>query len=138
VFRVTASAATAVTWKDAGNGLCLGYPVNTLDTDITGDDPRLYDCSAPGWTSVYWIDVNEGNNQWLEKPKIDPGQCLTAYYDHSVYFEACKNGGTGNSFERWREISSGGNWYLQNVATGEYLTGSGAKMWTSTYKQAWH
>lgn len=55
-----------------------------------------------------------------------------------MYFEACKNSGAGNSFERWREISSGGNRYLQNVATGEYLTGNTSKAWTSTSKQAWH
>jgi hypothetical protein len=133
----SASAASTITWKNAGNGLCLGYGINTFATDVA-TDPYLESCSAPGWTSVSWVDVSEGGGQWLEKPNVDQGLCMTAYYNHSVYFEACKNGGAGNSFERWREISSGGNWYLQNVATGEYLNGNTSKAWTSTYKQPWH
>ncbi|MFE0462277.1 hypothetical protein ACFW1A_23795 [Kitasatospora sp. NPDC058965] len=135
----TSSAAGTVTWQTDGN--CLGVVLNYPTAQgIEFTDPLwLHGCSAPGYTSVTWQDTNYGSNQWTEKPTADTSMCLTAYYDHSVYLETCKNGGAGNSFERWHEINSGGNWYLQNVATGEYLNASNTvSAHTSTTKQAWH
>ncbi|GAA2010475.1 hypothetical protein GCM10009839_00470 [Catenulispora yoronensis] len=131
----TASAASTITWKT--NGVCLGYALSTFANNVSNlDNVWTEDCSAPGYSSVYWIDSNVTSNIWLEHPDVDTSLCLTAYKDHSVYFEHCK---ANNNYERWREIHVGSVWHLQNVATGEYLNGGGTykQVHTSTYAQAW-
>src|SRR5690348_15465093 len=92
----TSSAASSIKWETTGGciGVVLNYPTAI---GIAYTDPLwLQNCSAPGYTSTTWIDTNYGSNQWTEKPTADTSMCLTAYYDHSVYLETCKNGGAGN------------------------------------------
>ena len=130
----SASAASTITWKTSGR--CLGYGLSTFANNVSNLDQVLtIDCSAPGFQSVSWIDSAVGS-AWLEHPDVDTSLCLTAYKDHSVYFEHCK---ANNTYEEWREIHVGSIWHLQNVATGEYLRGGGDRqqVYTSASPQAW-
>lgn len=107
----------------------FGNNVSNLNQVLT------IDCGAPGFQSVSWIDSSVGS-AWLEHPDVDTSLCLTAYKDHSVYFEHCK---ANDTYERWREIHVGTIWHLQNAATGEYLRGGGNRqqVYTNAAPQAW-
>lgn len=135
-----AHADSSVTWQTntAFSG-CLAYTTSAFG-GLNVDNLNMRDCTNPGaWGYVNFYDVNEGSGQWLEKPGNFLSQCMTAYWDHSVYFETCKNNGTGNSYERWYENYTGAGWTLQNVATGEYLNcDSSGNVYTSQFPQLWH
>ena len=134
-----AHADGTVTWQTstAMSG-CLQYGL-TLIGNTQGTDPFVGGCNPSGWRSDQFYDVDEGSGQWLERAANSPHLCMTAYWDHSVYFESCANGGSGNSYERWREINTGGGWHLQNVATGEYLnSNSNGTVYTDAFQQYWH
>jgi hypothetical protein len=92
-------------------------------------------CSAPGQNDANFVDVQVVTGVWLEHPNPTQSLCLTGY-KHRVFFEKCQS---GNNWERWQEISSGGNWYLLNVAEAEYLNApANGQPYTSTFSQAWH
>lgn len=136
-----ARADSWVTWQtNTSYSGCLAYTTAVIGGAVNQDNLNMRDCNNPGaWGHVNFYDVNEGSGQWLEKPGADLSLCMTAYYDHSVYFESCQNGGAGNSYERWYENNIGDGWTLQNVATGEYLNcDSYGNVYTATFPQIWH
>ena len=137
----TSSAASTITWTQQQSGECLSY------TDAAGsiDGPWLKQCLWPFPLKHTWIDTQRSDGTWLEQPSADTSLCMTAYKDHSVYFEKCKmgsDGQLGNDWERWYETKEADGWHLMNKATDLWLDGSNGNIYAEPFNsgtyQVWH
>ncbi|MET7300193.1 hypothetical protein [Embleya sp. NPDC005575] len=106
---VYADSSSFVTWRNGWSGEYLCD--NEGSTDV-------YTCANSSADGTRWLDGDNGNGTWKEIDRW--GRCLTAYWNNRAYVEPCSFNGA-NTYQQWREISTGSGWKLQNVATGYIL-----------------